>query len=170
MQVINVEIKAACQDQHRIRNILNKLDADFRGRDHQVDIYFNSGNGRLKLRQGNIENNLIFYERPDNEGPKTSHCLLYKTEPATVLKDILGKAMGVKTTVEKQREIYFIGNIKIHLDEVTGLGDFVEIEARGTGDEYSEDYLLGQCRELMKDLGIQDGDLVKDSYGDMNPG
>ena len=65
--------------------------------------------------------------------------IFYKTKPSSVLKEVLNKAMGVKTRVDKQREIYFIRNIKIHLDDVTGLGTFVEIEAQGTGDEYSED-------------------------------
>ena len=59
-----------------------------------------------------------------------------------------------------------ITNLEI---KVVGLGDFVEIEAQGTEDEFSEDDLLGQCRELMRDLGIRHVDLVKGSYSDMTP-
>ena len=146
--------------------ILNSLNADFRGKDHQVDTYFRAAKGRLKLREGNIENNLIYYERPDLEGPKTSHCQVFKTEPDSSVKEILMKAMGVKTIVEKQREIYFIRNIKIHLDEVEELGSFVEIEAQGKDDEFSEDHLLKQCLELMIKLGIEDKDLLDGSYSD----
>jgi predicted adenylyl cyclase CyaB len=169
MKITNVEIKAICHDLDKIRNKLRSYHADLRGRDHQLDTYFNAGHGRLKLREGNIENQLIYYERPDKEGPKVSHCLLYETKPATILKSMLESAMGVRTRIEKKREIYRMGNIQVHLDEVMGLGNFIEIEAQGTEDEFSEDDLLGQCIGLMRDLGIRDADLVKGSYSDMTP-
>ena len=170
MKVINAEIKASCSDPGRIRQKLIALKADFRGRDHQVDTYFRAVNGRLKLREGNIENNLIYYERPDQKGPKTSHCQLYETYPGTSLKGLLAKAMGVMTIVDKHREIYFVGNVKIHIDEVLGLGSYVEIEAQGEEGEYTETSLMEQCREIMKDLEIREGDLEKASYSDMQPG
>ena len=118
MKVINVEIKAICTDHERIKRILLEKNADFVGLDHQVDTYFRSGSGRLKLREGCIENNLIWYQRPDQAGPKTSHCILYKTEKGSALKTILHDAMGVMVVIDKEREIYFIDNIKIHLDLV----------------------------------------------------
>ena len=69
MTHVNVEIKARCDELDRIRNILKELRADFKGTDHQIDTYFRVPSGRLKLREGNIENYLIFYEREDQEGP-----------------------------------------------------------------------------------------------------
>ncbi|MBU0536174.1 MAG: adenylate cyclase, partial [Nanoarchaeota archaeon] len=68
----NIEIKARCSDHARIRDILLREKADFKGTDHQIDTYFNTCNGRLKLREGNIENSLIFYKREDKTGPKKS--------------------------------------------------------------------------------------------------
>ena len=101
MHVINVEIKAYCRDQERIRGILDVRNADFRGTDKQVDTYFNSSSGRLKLREGNIENNLIYYERPDLDGPKTSRCILYGTGKNSSLKEILKESMGTLVIVDK---------------------------------------------------------------------
>ena len=167
MRVINVEIKARCDNPDRIRDILRKKEADFRGTDHQVDTYFNVTRGRLKMREGEIENNLIYYDRPDAEAPKTSRCMLYKTVGDSPLKDMLSWSLGVQTVVDKSREIYFIGNIKIHLDQVDGLGEFVEIEAQGQEGEYSESYLLDQCNDLMEALGIRERDLVSGSYSDL---
>ena len=167
MKVINVEIKARSKDHERIRGILSSRGADFRGEVHQVDTYFNSSAGRLKLREGSIENNLIYYERPDREGPKTSHCILYKTEPVTSIKQILEKTMGVMIVIDKRREIYFLDNIKVHLDRVSGLGTFVEIEAQSEEGDLSEDYLQTQCAELMRDLKIPEEDLISESYSDM---
>jgi adenylate cyclase, class 2 len=167
MNVINVEIKARCNDHERIRRELSARNADFAGKDHQVDTYFNSGSGRLKWREGNIEHNLIYYQRPDQEGPKASHCLLYKTEKATHLKDILEHALGVMVVVDKEREIYFIDNIKIHLDRVKGLGTFLEIEAQSEAGGLAEETLERQCRQLMGELGIRNEDLMADSYSDL---
>jgi len=167
MKVINVEIKAINNDLERIRRILQARKAKYIGLDHQVDTYFRSSSGRLKLREGNIENNLIWYQRPDQAGPKTSHCVLYKTEKETSLKAILHDAMGVLVVVDKEREIFFIENIKIHLDRVKGLGTFLEIEAQGEEGDKSEELLHRQCVQLMDELGIKSEDLVKKSYSDL---
>jgi len=70
MSYLNVEIKAWCSDPSIVRNYLHSRDADFKGTDDQTDTYFNVSNGRLKMREGNIENNLIFYERHNQSGPK----------------------------------------------------------------------------------------------------
>ena len=167
MRVINVEIKARCGNQDRIKDILTECNADFRGKDHQVDTYFSVSAGRLKLREGEIENNLIYYERPDKSGPKTSRCILYPTEKDSPLKQILENSMGIMVVVDKQREIYFIDNIKVHLDQVEGLGTFVEIEAQGNESDLSEDYQQEQCKRMMMDFGINDEDLVSESYSDL---
>ena len=167
MNVINVEIKAICRDQERIRRILLEKNADYAGTDHQVDTYFKSRKGRLKLREGTIENNLIWYERADQAGPKTSHCILYKTEKGSVLKNILSETMGVMVIVDKEREIYFIDNIKIHLDLVKGLGTFLEIEAQSKEGDKSEAFLNRQCFQLMEKFGVKKDDLLSDSYSDL---
>ena len=64
-------------------------------------------NGRLKLRQGNIENNLIYYERENQAGPKQSDFSLLEIEDPEALKAMLTAAIGIKIVVKKQREILF---------------------------------------------------------------
>ena len=83
-----------------------------------------------------------------------------------VLRQLLGKALKVLTEVVKKREIYFIGNVKIHIDSVDDLGTFVEIEAIGQHDA-DVGLLRKQCLELMADFGIDDDQLVSNSYSDM---
>ncbi|HLS30246.1 MAG TPA: class IV adenylate cyclase [Flavobacteriaceae bacterium] len=129
MSITNVEIKAKSNRQHEIRKILLDLKADFKGEDHQLDTYFNVNRGRLKLREGNIENNLIHYLREDQKGPKQADIILYRINPDSTLKSILTEALGVWKEVDKKREIYFIDNVKFHIDKVKTLGTFVEIEA-----------------------------------------
>lgn len=167
MSYLNVEIKAKCDDPAFVREYLLANGAEFRGTDHQRDTYFNVSNGRLKLREGNIENNLIFYERTNQAGPKHSDFELMKVPDAEKLKEVLTKSNGVKVVVEKKREIYYMRNVKFHIDEVPGLGHFMEIEAGNIGVELSAVELREQCDYYMKELGIKEDDLIEVSYSDL---
>lgn len=167
MPYLNVEIKARCTNPAFIRNYLLTNNADYRGTDEQTDTYFHVPHGRLKLREGNIENNLIYYERSNQAGPKDSHFQLVKINDAAGLKEVLAKANGIKTVVKKKREIYYIGNVKFHIDEVPGLGSFVEIEAGNIVADLSKDQLKEQCDYYLAAFNIKTEDLIKVSYSDM---
>jgi predicted adenylyl cyclase CyaB len=167
MAHLNIEIKAKCLNASFIRDYLLKNGADFKGTDNQVDTYFKVQHGRLKLREGNIENNLIFYERNNKTGPKGSHFQLIKITDPTGLKSVLEKSIGIKIIVRKKREIYYIGNVKFHIDEVPGLGSFVEIEAGNILAEKTEEELQKQCNFYLKEMGINETDLIAESYSDM---
>lgn len=166
MKHINIEIKARSTRNDKIRSILKSENADFRGTDHQVDTYFRVPDGRLKLRQGNIENSLIFYRRENTSDPKESDVSLYRAKEINDLKQVLENALGVLVKVDKQREIYFIDNVKFHLDKVKDLGEFVEIEAIGKQEEERET-LLAQCNYYLQLFEINKDDLVSVSYSDM---
>ncbi|MBK6935574.1 MAG: class IV adenylate cyclase [Chitinophagaceae bacterium] len=167
MSWLNVEIKAKCKNAIFVRQYLLANKADFKGTDMQTDTYFNVPNGRLKLREGNIENNLIFYERTNQAGPKNSHFNLLKVDNPVDIKEVLTKANGIKAVVKKRREIYYIRNVKFHIDEVPDLGSFVEIEAGNKEAELSQEELLGQCEFYMKEFGVSNEDLIDVSYSDM---
>ena len=167
MSHINIEIKARTKKTEYIRQFLLEHSADFKGTDHQTDTYFEVLNGRLKLRQGNIENSLIFYNRANVSGLKKSDFDLMPVENGEILKMILGKAVGVKVVVKKSREIYYIGNVKFHLDILDGLGRFVEIEATNMNCDLSIDDLREQCNTYMGKFGISEDDLIPGSYSDM---
>lgn len=167
MSLINIEIKARCANPAAIRECLQEQGAAFHGTDLQTDTYFNTLTGRLKLRQGNIENNLIYYERPDQSGPKQSDFSLLPVADGEVLKVMLTKTMGVKVSVTKKREIWFIGNVKFHLDELEGLGSFVEIEASNKTAPLSVEELHAQCNYYLQLFGIKKEDLLQQSYSDM---
>lgn len=167
MKCVNVEIKARCSNPSIIRDILKSHGADFKGLDHQVDTYFRVHSGRLKLREGAIENALIFYQRENVQGPKQSGVMLFKTEPGSQLKDVLLCSLGALVVVDKQREIYFIDQVKFHLDVVKNLGTFVEIEAIDCDDSIGEQRLRGQCKYYLNLFGIKPCDLIACSYSDL---
>lgn len=169
MQKHLVEIKARSNRHAEQRELLLAQNAEFRGLDHQIDHYFNAPTGRLKLRSGTIEHSLIAYARADQTGPKDSRVTLTKL-PSRVIADqlaaTLDAALGTWVVVDKQREIYFIGNVKFHLDAVAGLGTFVEIEAIGETDAEREE-LLAKCRHYMTYLGVEAEQLEARSYSDL---
>ena len=167
MNYLNVEVKTKCNNPAAIREYLHANNAEFKGTDEQTDTYFNVKRGRLKLREGNIENNLIYYERTDQPGPKNSVFQLIKIEDPAGLKEALARSVGIKIIVQKKREIYYIDNVKFHIDEVPGLGSFVEIEAGNMQGSGSQAELLQQCEFYMEKFGIEEKDLIDVSYSDL---
>ena len=167
MAHLNVEIKACSQNHEKIREILKSHGADSKGVDHQIDTYFKVNSGRLKLREGNIENYLIFYNRENYAEPKESEVTLFKTDPDSPLKEILSKSLGILVAVDKMREIYSINNVKFHLDNVAKLGTFLEIEAIDKNSSIGKKELHAQCQNYMDLFEIQKGDLISNSYSDM---
>lgn len=167
MSHTNIEIKAKCKNQNEIRDKLKSLKADFKGVDNQTDTYFKVNKGRLKLREGNIENHLIYYEREDLAVPKQSNVILFKTESNSTLKEILKHSLGVKIEVRKQREIYFIDNVKFHIDSVEPLGDFIEIEAIDIDGSIGKDKLKEQCQHYVDMFKISEHDFISVSYSDL---
>ena len=171
MKAIIIEIKARCHNPEDIESILLSNNALYEGSDLQIDTYFNSESGRVKLREGNIENSLIHYYRAERKGQKKSEVTLYKTEgDSYALKEILSNTLGIKTVVEKTRKIFFIENVKFHIDQVKNLGSFVEIEAIDVNGKVGEDKLRKQCNDFVSLLGLDKAEFLDQSYSDMMAG
>ena len=167
MYILNIEFKAISKRLVNQEEILLQHNPLFIGEDHQIDTYFNVSTGRLKLREGNIENALIHYEREDFAGAKSSHVLLYQHQPNKTLKEILIKTLGVKTVVDKRRKIYFINNVKFHFDTVEGLGTFIEVEAIDKDGSIGKEKLQAQCDEYAALFYIDEEDFISVSYSDL---
>lgn len=166
-KILNVEIKAKCNDQKFVHDKLIELGAIDKGIDHQIDTYFNNPNGRLKLRQGNIENSLIFYKRSNQSGPKSSDINLVRLDKDNELRDLLNAAYGTFKVVDKKRRILFINEVKFHIDTVLDLGNFVEIEVRDETCSRSIQELEKICSDYMDILKINEHDLISQSYSDL---
>jgi len=167
MHIRNYEFKARIEGIEQYEQQLLKLSPRFVGEDHQIDTYFNAPQGRLKLREGNIENALIHYDRQDLQGSKLSNVILYKHKPDGALKDILIRQLGIKVVVDKRRRIYFIDNVKFHLDRVAGLGTFLEVEAIDDSGCYTIEELKEQCDKYYEYFELNQQDLIEKSYSDL---
>ena len=162
-----IEIKAKCKDHDRIKNILKSKHAKFKGTCHQIDTYFKINSGKLKLREGNKENHLVYYKRENKEGPKQSNVIEFKFNSKLPIKEILTKSLGVLVIVDKKRDIYYINNVKFHLDIIKNLGKFFEIEALDNRRNISKKKLLKQCNFFLDLFNIPKSDLISVSYSDL---
>jgi predicted adenylyl cyclase CyaB len=163
----NIEIKAKVKNPAHLHRLVQKC-SDTPGEVIlQEDIFFRTAKGRLKLRifpSGHSE--LIYYERQSTPGPKRSKYLISRcTDPAS-LRTLLATALGIRGIVRNRRLLYRIDNTRIHVDDVEGLGPFVEVEVVLNERQSVAD---GEtvADEIMKKLGIHKADLVEEAYIDL---
>ena len=133
----------------------------------QDDTFFRSQSGRLKLRifpDGTGE--LIYYRRADEAGPRTSFYLISPTSAPDVLRQSLSLACGQLGHVKKRRILFIAGKTRIHVDQVDGLGDFLELE-RVLDDDESEAAAMPDIEHLMKALDVEPRQLVHQAYVDL---
>jgi adenylate cyclase, class 2 len=167
MNIKNFEFKATVDNLENYERKLLSLSPEFIGLDRQVDTYFNVSKGRLKLREGNIENSLINYEREDIADSKKSDIILFQYKPDKALKEILSLQLGVKIIVSKKRKIYFIDNVKFHFDVVDKLGTFIEVEAIDSEGNFTIENLREQCNKYFDFFELQKSSLIDKSYSDL---
>ena len=170
MKILNVEIKAKIDGikYNEIKKFLESKSSNIIGLDNQTDYYFKTDAGKLKLRIGNVERSLIYYQRNEIKGLKSSNVLLFNiSNDAEALLDILKASQEMVNIVKKKREIYFIDNVKFHLDKVKDLGTFFEIEAISENHTIQKEHLEQQCKSYKERFEIKDEDLIDKSYADM---
>lgn len=161
----NLEIKARCRDLEAARRRAEAIATEYLGLDHQVDTYFVTRQGRLKLRESSLSGGqLVPYLRPDQPGPKRSDYRVIPVEEPASLKALLTEILGRHRVVDKQREIFLFENVRIHLDRVKGLGSFLELEAVFDGSPGAEPEQQRKVDWLMKELGVAEDDLLATSY------
>ncbi|HEU4536727.1 MAG TPA: class IV adenylate cyclase [Polyangiaceae bacterium] len=167
----NVEIKARARDVARQHALARGLAG---GGDpatiEQLDVFFRCPRGRLKLRRlGPGRAELIFYERPDAAGPALSRYVIAPTGAPDELEAALAAAYGVAGRVKKTRRLYLSGQTRIHLDEVEGLGHFLELEVVLRDDQpVAEGEAVADA--LAAALAIDPADRVEVAYLDLLAG
>ena len=160
-----LELKATIKSLETVRKRLMDFKAVYIGTFKQVDTYFNSNKGRLKLRiiDGKDKAQLIYYFREDITGPKKSKILLIDVQEPESFKTLFVSLLGRRVIVDKEREIYICEGTQVHLDRVQNLGTFIEFERRITNVVQDQRVL----EDLMNKLEIRQKDLIQCSYSDL---
>ncbi|MBX2913631.1 MAG: CYTH domain-containing protein [Cyclobacteriaceae bacterium] len=157
-------LKARLYNSQKIKGQLLKLGARCVGTDNQVDRYFEIAQGKLKWRQGNIENLITHYERIQEDGLEQTVVYRYDVNPSQETIQQLFDLYQVASTVSKQRTIYWLGNVKIHVDKLPDGSEFIELEAMDRNDKLSTAELKTQCKQIQQALAIEDSDLLPTGY------
>ncbi len=164
----NVEIKARIPSVEALLPLAQALaDDEHAQRITQDDTFFSVPHGRLKLRVfADGAGELIHYHRADEDGPKLSDYLIAPVTDPDALRDTLERACGLLGRVRKERLLLFVGQTRVHLDRVQGLGDFLELEVVLRQDQPAA---AGQAiaRALMARLGVAESALVAGAYLDL---
>jgi len=179
----NIEIKARYADLRKAARIARRLGARPHGVERQRDTYFvvppnrARQGARLKLRErwmtltnGSQEwsgAQLIPYLRPSVAAPKRSRYSVLAVEDGWILRSLFSEILGVASVVEKRRAIYLLGNVRIHLDRVRGLGSFIEFEAVVGKGRNTRVRSKAQVESLIREFGIRPSDLITASYAEM---
>ena len=162
-----MELKARDRDPECSRRVCEGLGADDEGLLSQLDTYFQVPRGRLKLReQSPGDAQLIAYERADDRGNRESNYRIVAVPDPAEMKAVLAATLGVRVEVRKERHLYLFEGVRIHLDEVEGLGAFIEFEGVATA-ERSADAYEPMLVDLRRQFGIADADLLAVSYSDL---
>jgi predicted adenylyl cyclase CyaB len=163
----NIEIKARIRDFAALQERAAALSDTPVEVIPQEDTFFRVPKGRLKLRQLAPDRaQLVYYERPDRDGPKRSDYHIFETGDPQALKTALSLALGVRGVVRKTRFLYLAGQTRIHLDDVEGLGYFMELEVvLRPGQTDAEGQAV--ARDLMTRLGVREEDLLEGAYMDL---
>lgn len=163
----NIELKARLHDPQRAVEIARSLATAPAETEHQIDTYFAARHGRLKLREiAGREAQLVWYARADQADAKSSDYRLVPVGEPEALKEALGSALGILEIVKKTRQIFLYGNVRIHLDEVVGLGSFLEFEAV-LGPSIDDAAGRAQVEFLQTAFQLSAADLIERSYSDL---
>lgn len=163
----NIEIKARVASLEELQPIVASLAEA--GPEHviQDDTFFSCPNGRLKLRvRGDGHGVLIYYRRADELGPKPSFFVHSETSDPDGLRAVLALAYGEAGRVHKDRMVFQVGQARVHLDRVEGLGEFLELEV-AVGDTLDPDAAVSEAHRLLASFGIEEGALLKGAYLDL---
>lgn len=160
----NIEIKARVRDAAALEAAVRGLHPGAPQVIPQEDVFFACPEGLLKLRiLAPDAGQLVHYARAAGTGPRPSRYALAPTSDPAALRRLLAGVLGERGVVRKVRRLFLVGQTRVHLDRVEGLGDFLELEVvLREGQPEAEGVAVAEG--LMRALGVAPGDLLGNTY------
>jgi predicted adenylyl cyclase CyaB len=161
----NLEFKVRVANAAETQQALRRVGAELWGDLRQTDTYFRVESGRLKLREtAGFQGELIFYQRAESSSRRESDYYVTPTADPASAVEVLSRALGVRRVVKKRRTLFLLDSVRLHFDNVEGLGQFLEIEVPVRDDEEAAERRLNA---LIEALGFAWGDCIRKSYVDL---
>jgi adenylate cyclase, class 2 len=177
MDLLEIEIKSYCDDHEAVIKKLRALGAQHGGIRKERDLYLNHPSRdfrktgeALRLRQVDNDSIILTYK-----GPHLSTRAKTRREEEVAVADfesmltiftILG--FTPSGTVVKERDTFMLDDIEICIDRVEDIGNFVELEMKGTEHERIENELFHLAGELGL-LRFERKSYLELKYGDQLP-
>lgn len=164
----NFELKVRLDSFDTIKDALFSMGVRLSDTLLQVDKYYLVGEKRLKMRNVNGQFHLIYYKRPNNQESKLSTYYVYSFSRTItkILEAVFNGLLGEKVVVKKTRYLYLYENTRIHLDDVDGLGSFLELETV-FGDDTNTEVYIKEHGYIVALLGLDKLEKVSSSYSDL---
>ena len=167
--MLEIELKVRISSLEAVRQQLHRLNAQFCGRMHEHDIYYNAPHRdfavtdeAIRVRYTN-DHAVVTYKgaKIKTSGLKAREELNTLVDSGAVFEQMLDRLGFTRTAeVNKWRENYRLSGAAITLDEVEDLGTFVEIEILAE-DENSN--TAARIEEIAKEIGVS-GEPILASY------
>jgi predicted adenylyl cyclase CyaB len=163
----NIETKAAIKNRDAAVATAARLSDSGPEIIHQEDVFFRCQAARLKLRIFDRNHGeLIRYQRENVAEARCSRYSIARTSDPQVLLEILTDTLGRLGAVKKTRTLYLAGQTRIHIDQVEGLGDFLELEVvLRPGQSEAEGKEI--AAEFLREFGIGQRELIGEAYVDL---
>lgn len=164
----NIEIKVRAPDLDRVEAVLRDVPgARDAGVLRQRDVFLPCHTGRLKLRfQDGAPTQLILYQRADEARLRASEYRLLDVDNGEAFLAVAERAWGPQPEVRKRRRLFWVDNVRVHLDEVEGLGSFIELEAI-VDTTHDEEACHDAAQRLLRQLHLADRRPESHAYVDL---
>lgn len=167
--MIEVEVKVPA-DHDEVGERLREIGAVRVGGRTQRDVYYSAPHRdfmetdeALRVRQEDDEAYLTYKGPKRRDGTKSRKEVEVEVGSAGTMDQVL-ESLGFREygVVEKQRMVYELGDYEVVLDDVEGLGEYVEVETEAGEMDYGE--ARDGALDLLERLGLDPRDSVRTSY------
>ncbi|MGP8323559.1 MAG: class IV adenylate cyclase [Methanosarcinaceae archaeon] len=172
--MIEVETKLKIDSIDHKEERIKELKGEYKGEKTEIDLYFDhpnmqilSGGCALRVRDADGVYRLT-YKGPKKDDETTSRDEIeIGIESASEMIKILDELGFYELCqVKKLRKTYHLEDLVITLDDVDGLGEFIEIEGKASNDEEFKDK-KDEVFKLLKKFGLSSGEISQRSYLEM---
>lgn len=164
--MLEIEAKAAIENKEEIKQRILEAGGKYIRVETQSDIYFahpsrdfTKTDEALRIREAGNEYTLTYKGPKLDKLTKTREEIEIKLDDPVPMAGVL-KMLGFMEVapVVKTRSHYTLGDYQVALDEVEGLGHFIEIE------KHADSYKPEELVELLKSLGVEESKIERRSY------
>jgi adenylate cyclase class 2 len=173
---IEIELKARLDNPKQVEAKLKKI-ARFVRQKRQKDVYYvpkskdffaiKKTKEYLRVRYDEGKDQLAYHvcSYLSEEKQSTKEFEVYVDNPRLTETILKGIGFRRRVVVYKTRRYYSMSGFEVVLDNVKGLGSFIEVEAKK--DFGGIDKTMERCREVLKRLGLEKVKKINKGYPDL---